>query len=241
MSKSHPRFVIVPHSPGQGWRRGLLSLAWLGSLLLTAALVYHYAVPAAARHAAALAEARQQLAAQQLELQDERQRNAVLRRSEQVSRDALAQLQTDLASRDEEIAGLRADVSFYERLVGGEAQRKGLTVHSVEFSEPAGGAVHFTVTLTQNLKKTGLVRGDLRLAIEGVVGGQLQTLEWSELQQNAEAAGLAFGFRYFQKVEGSVMLPAGFQPHRVQVQVSRDGSRFEHAVPWEATRKPQGT
>ncbi len=34
-------------------------------------------------------------------------------------------IQSLLAERDEQIAALRADVAFYERLVGATAQRKG--------------------------------------------------------------------------------------------------------------------
>ena len=43
------------------------------------------------------------------------------------------------SERDEEIAGLRADVAFYERLVGSTSQRKGLNTHSIEFSPESAG------------------------------------------------------------------------------------------------------
>src|SRR5690606_36493793 len=51
---------------------------------------------------------------------------ATLRRSDQISREANRGLQRTLAERDEEIAGLRADVAFYERFVGATGQRRGL-------------------------------------------------------------------------------------------------------------------
>jgi hypothetical protein len=72
---------------------------------------------------------------------------ATLTRSDQISRDANRDLQGSLAERDEEIAGLRADVAFYERLVGATAQRRGLAVHALKMA--AGRpAWHFTA-LTQ--------------------------------------------------------------------------------------------
>src|SRR3546814_19579440 len=56
----------------------------------------------------------------------------------QISRDANRDLQGTLAERDEEIAGLRADVAFYERFVGATGQRRGLTVHQPPLpTEPA--------------------------------------------------------------------------------------------------------
>src|SRR3546814_8764360 len=59
------------------------------------------------------------------------QQVATLKRSDQISRDANRDLQGTLAERDEEIAGLRADVAFYERFVGATGQRRGLTVHQL--------------------------------------------------------------------------------------------------------------
>ena len=59
-------------------------------------------------------------------------------------------MQSSLAERDEEIAGLRADVAFYERL-GSTSQRKGLNTHSIEFSPEAAGTWQYTAVLTQNL------------------------------------------------------------------------------------------
>src|SRR3546814_12474943 len=49
------------------------------------------------------------------------QQVATLKRSDQISRDANRDLQGTLAERDEEIAGLRADVAFYERFEIGRA------------------------------------------------------------------------------------------------------------------------
>src|SRR5699024_2448699 len=78
-----------------------------------------------------LASAERQLGQLRAELAGEQQKNATLARSDQISRDANRELQGALAARDEEIAGLRADVAFYERLVGSTAQRRGLNVHAI--------------------------------------------------------------------------------------------------------------
>src|SRR5690606_2816334 len=142
---------------------------------------------------------------------------ATLRRSDQVSRDAIEQVQKDLAERDEEIAGLRADVTFYERLVGGSAQRKGLSVHSVKFATEASGVTHFDLTLTQTIKKAGTSRGGVTMSIEGVEKSALEALSWAELRQQSGDAPIPFEFRYFQRLQGSVMLPEGFHPHRVKL------------------------
>ena len=163
------------------------------------------------------------------------QRVATLARSDQVSRAANTQLQSTLADRDELIAQLRADVDFYERLVGATGQRHGLSVHALRLRRQPGGAWHFTAVLIQNLEREAVSQGQLSLAVEGSQAGHLKTLDWSALRQQPRAPGTPFSFRYFQEVEGDVFLPAGFTPVRVIARLQpRGGASVEHAVTWAA-------
>jgi hypothetical protein len=228
--------MIVPHRPRARALLGLLAIGWIGSLWLAWDLTRRYAVPDLQQTESALAQARTELAELQDRVERLRQRNAVARRSDEVSRAANQALQETLAERDEEIAALRADVGFYERLVGGSAQRQGLAVHSLSLTPAGDGAWRYTLTLTQNLKKASVSKGDITLRVDGVKEGKLSTLAWADLVQSSEAAPQPFSFRYFQQLEGSVMLPPGFTPHRVRVQLKSDGRQSEQVFPWQATQ-----
>ncbi len=168
------------------------------------------------------------------------QQVATLRRSDQISREANAALQKTLAERDEEIAGLRADVAFYERLVGATAQRRGLSVHELRLSPQPGGVWHFTSTLTQNLNRGSVSEGTMTLAVEGSQGGTLRRLDWAALRQSPGAPGVPYSFKYFQEVEGEVFLPAGFTPARVTVRLSpRGGAVVEQGMSWAQATAPR--
>lgn len=172
------------------------------------------------------------------ELEHLRQRVATLARSDQISREANRDLQSTLAERDEEIAGLRADVAFYERLVGATSQRRGLSVHALGMQPQQGNAWHFTSTLTQNLNRGAVSSGRLRLSIEGTQGGRLRRLGWGDLRQQPDAPGVEYSFRYFQQIEGDVFLPDGVTPVRVTVRLVPDsGPPLEQSFTWsEVTR-----
>ena len=177
----------------------------------------------------------------QTEVDQLEQRVTTLSRSDQISRDANRDLQGTLAERDEEIAGLRADVAFYERLVGSTAQRRGLNVHELKLQPQAGQAWHFTATLTQNLNRGAVNAGDLRLLVEGTQDGRLKRLAWSDLRQQPGAAGVPYSFKYFQQIEGDLMLPAGFEPVRVIVQLKPgNGSVVEQSFTWAAATARDG-
>ncbi|MDG2519263.1 DUF6776 family protein [Lysobacter soli] len=175
---------------------------------------------------------------QRRQIEQLEQRVATLSRSDQISRDANRDLQSTLAERDEEIAGLRADVAFYERLVGSTAQRRGLAVHSLRLQPQNDTAWHFTGTLTQNLNRGAVSTGQLTLAIEGTRAGKLEKLTWPVLRQQANAPGMTYSFKYFQQVEGDIFLPPGFTPVRVAVRLApRSGAPIEQSFTWaDATR-----
>lgn len=180
-----------------------------------------------------------QLRAQQQRIEELEQRAATLARSDQISRDANRDLQAALSERDEEIAGLRADVAFYERFVGATAQRRGLSVHELTVQPQDEQSWHFTATLTQNLNRGAVNAGRLLVAVEGSEAGKLRRLGWSDLRQQPDAPGVAYSFKYFQQVEGDLLLPPGFKPVRVIARlVPQGGAAVEQSFPWaQATAK----
>lgn len=226
-----PQFEIVPRQPRLP--RGLLAA---GMFVLGAAcaglLAWWLLAPSAGDPRAELADSRRRLAAQQDVVAELQQRVATLSRSDQISREANADVQSMLAEKDQEIAGLRADVAFYERFVGNSGPRRGLAVHSVEFTPETGGSWRYEVVVTQSINRGGLTRGQMRFTVHGVQDGKLATVNWDALHQKADAPAQDYSFRYFQRLGGSVILPAGFTPQRVEVTLRGSGANVEQAFDW---------
>jgi hypothetical protein len=182
---------------------------------------------------------RDQLREQRLRIAELEQRVATLSRSDQISREANRDLQGTLAERDEEIAGLRSDVAFYERFVGSTAQRHGLNVHELHMQRQSGQAWHFTATLTQNLNRGAVNRGGLTLSMEASRDAHMVKLDWPRLRQQPAPPPLDYSFKYFQQVEGDILLPPGVQPVRVVVRLQPEsGAAVEQSFTWaEATAR----
>lgn len=178
-------------------------------------------------------DASAQLDEQQDQISALEQKVANLTRSDQVSRDANTALQGTLAERDEEIAGLRADVAFYERFVGATAQRRGLSVHELSLKPQDAQAWHFVATLTQNLGRGAVNQGQVTLSLEGTRDGRLQQLDWNALRQQPDAPGVDYSFKYFQRIEGDILLPPGLKPVRIVVRVApQGGAVLERSFTW---------
>ncbi len=180
------------------------------------------------------ANAGEQLKQQRQRIDQLEQQVATLRRSDQISRQANSELQGTLAERDEEIASLRADIAFYERFVGATGQRRGLSVHELKLVPQRDPQLwHVMVTLTQNMNRGAVSRGRLQLIVEASEGGRMHKLGWAELRQQKDAPGLDYSFKYFEQVEGDIVLPAGVKPVRVIARLlPASGAAVEQSFTW---------
>lgn len=236
MSRPVPSLVIRPHDPAQQRRTLLLlGMAWLGSVLIVGAIVA--VVVARTSHDGSAA----QRASSEKQADALKARIAVLERSEQVARAGIADVQKTLRERDEEVDGLRADLAFYGRLVGGN-KREGLAVHALQVAPVKNSqAWNFRVTLTQNFRRGDDVKGRLTINVEGVADGKLTTLDWAALSQGANASGIEYDFKYFQQVSGTIMLPAGFAANRAIVRADSDNGRVDQEFAWKDAIKGEGS
>ena len=168
---------------------------------------------------------------------------AILQRDRQVSQIADRVLQKKLAERVEEIRSLRADQAFYSKLVGADAQPGGLAVHGVKLTPLAKThAWNFTVTLTHSAEGAKEIQGSLSLVVEGVRADKLTTLDWPALAGPDAGDGLPFDFKYFQQVQGTLMLPADFTPNRVRVEVDpRGGAAVTRTLAWSEAMQAAGS
>ena len=233
-NKDLPRFSIVADKPYV--KRILIAAAasWLLLALTLAWSVFKLVGSDVHKLESQLSDSRERERQAVRQLDALKQELANIKRAEFISRSANNQIQTALAEKDEQLAGLKADLDFYERLVGSSGRRHGLIVHNAEFAPESDGAWQYTITLTQNINRGGTTSGQMRFDIDGVSAGKLRTIGWNELLQDAKAPGRKFAFRYFQQLEGNVMLPRNFTPQRVRVTLKGPFGAVEKSFSWES-------
>ncbi|AIF46483.1 DUF6776 family protein [Dyella japonica] len=228
-SRPPPRFVVRPHDASVGRRRLWLGAAWAASLLIVGLVVgsiAHHGTPAATEE--------RQLKALTRQNNDLQQQVANLQRAGQVADIANRSLRKTLSSREEEISGLRADLGFYARLTGGDAQREGLKVQEIRL-QPVdhSHAWNLTLSLTQNAKRGDDVTGNATVSVEGLRGEKVVQLDWPALGDTAHRDGIPFRFKYFQQLQSTIVLPADFRPTRLIIKVQPAGDDpVTRAVAW---------
>ena len=230
VSRPPPRFVVRRHDDVSAKRLQLwLAAAWIGSLLVTGLLVgllSHHADPVAVDH-------RQQRALN-AQIENLKQQLANAQRDAQVNDVATKSLRVTLTQREEEISGLRANLGFYSRLVGGDTQHQGLKLQEVKLQSIAGSrGWNLTLSLTQSTRHDDEITGNALVSVEGLRGNKVVELDWSALGDAAQKDGLPFRFMYFQQLHGTIVLPVDFRPTRLRVSIQPQGAEpVTRVVAW---------
>jgi len=228
---STPHFEIRQINPARSrWVWLFAALIWIGTLTLAVVATSLFL-------SSSVQQDSTQVNVDKMDVDAMKMRIVVLERSEQVAKAALVELQKTLRDREEEIAGVRADLAFYGRLVGG-AKREGLAVHALKLTPVTDSrAWNFSATLTQNFKRGAETSGHLTLSAIGIANGKIETVDWKSLSQQSENAGIGYAFKYFQQVNGIIMLPEGFEPNSVRVSADGAGGRSVQEFSWEDAAK----
>ena len=169
------------------------------------------------------------------QLNIERTRTTIAKREADVVRRANALLRESERHRQDEIAGLQADLAFYRRRGGANGSQAALAVHHMELQRTRSPRVYLLVfTLTQNLRWASSIAGRVQLGVDGIQEDVARHLDNKQLL--AETADpLKFQFKYFQQFERLITLPEGFEADRLTISLKSGSLRtdVELTLQWQ--------
>ena len=168
------------------------------------------------------------------QLAAEKSRSTIAERESDVVRRANNLLRKSERKRQDEIAGLQADLEFYRRLGGANGSQTPLTVHSVEIQPTQSPRVYrITVSLTQNLRWASVISGQVELGVEGIRNGVAEHLTNAQLLPES-AEPLSFQFKHFELLESLITLPEGYVASRLIIQLKSGSLKIpvEQSMDW---------
>ncbi|MDH5302004.1 MAG: hypothetical protein OEW58_11640 [Gammaproteobacteria bacterium] len=170
---------------------------------------------------------------------DLRDRVALLDRSTQMDQQAYLDVNSNLRSLQEEVLELREEVAFYRGIVSPDEAASGLRVERIAFAKSGSNErlYHYQMVLTQVLKQQGNATGVVVFKVHGTQAGRARTLAQEEISLRRESSQ-SFKFRYFQKMEGDVILPEGFTPRTIDVSMNGGrGKSVTQSFAWDVAVK----
>lgn len=176
-----------------------------------------------------------QLEKAQSEIQDQRERIAVLERAGQIDKKGYGEVEESLKQVQDEMLELKEEVAFYRGIVSAAETASGINIADFRISGIGEDrAYRFKLVMTQTKNNKQIVKGYARVAFEGLQDG-LQVEHTLDKVSGGKLDKLALRFKYFQNIEGEIVLPEGFLPSRVLVEVVPSGSgatRLKKTFDW---------
>ena len=161
---------------------------------------------------------------------------ALLETHRDIDREAYREVEASLTELQAKIQEQRDAIAFYRGIVSPADGNKGLRVQDLRLTRGKHEREYnIRLVLVQALKHDRKVSGNVNLTIEGDLDGAEKSYSYAELLPEDTEAAWAFSFRYFQDFNRQVVLPDGFTPQRVKVEVesrTRSIDSIEESFAW---------
>jgi cell division protein FtsB len=165
---------------------------------------------------------------------------ALLETHRDIDREAYKEVEASLTELQAKIQEQRDAIAFYRGIVSPADGNKGLRVQDLKLTRgKKEREYNIRLVLVQALKHDRKVSGNVNLTIEGDLDGVEKTYSYAELLPDETDSAWAFSFRYFQDFNRQVVLPDGFTPQRVKVEVqsrTRSISSIEESFAWTTSQ-----
>ncbi len=145
---------------------------------------------------------------------------AILDTSREIDRETFAQVEADLRRLQARIQAQEEELVFYRGIVSPEDGVAGLRIQNLQI-QPTDSEQHHVLrlVLVQAIVHSRRVAGTVRVKLTGNLHDEVTEIDLEQLLVDGGVDGLAYGFRYFQSFEQELVLPVGFEPDTVEVEI----------------------
>ncbi len=164
---------------------------------------------------------------------------ALLETHRDIDHEAYQDVEKSLMTLQEKIQEQADAIAFYRGIVSPADGAAGLRVQALKLSRgDAERTYTIRLVLVQSLKHGRKVSGNVNLTIEGDQSGTATSYNYSQLLPAETNGSWPFSFRYFQNFDRDIILPDGFTPEKITIEVrsrTRSISSIEESYPWTAS------
>jgi len=149
-----------------------------------------------------------------------KQEVALLETHREIDREAYKEVEGSLMSLQAKIQEQRDAIAFYRGIVSPADGKSGLRVQDLTVTRgKAEREFNLRLVLVQARQHDRKVSGDVSLSVQGSQDGVETVYTLKQLIPADADQGWAFSFRYFQDFDRRLVLPDGFTPERIRVEV----------------------
>lgn len=215
--------AVVPYRPHYYWVRAIIIM--IVALLLSVLSYYIGHHQGAKTEESAIVERdslRQVYSQTEKKIKQLEQNVANLKLGSQVDRKATEQVRLRVVELKNRIAELERDNTFYRDLMRPDNDDKGISISAptLALSRTTSNTYEYKMVVKQQAANRLQVVGYLEFEVVGKgENGKVQRFDLHQLSQVESLEKIKLNFRYFQRLEGNMVLPDKFIPERIELKV----------------------
>ena len=149
-----------------------------------------------------------------------KQEIALLETHREIDQEAYKVVEADLIDLQRKIQEQRDAIAFYRGIVSPSDGGRGLRVQDFKVTKGKDERqFHMRLVLVQVMQHDRSVKGEVEFSLEGSQDGVATTYSLKELLPTDAKSNWPFAFRYFQDFDRVLILPAGFTPEKINIEV----------------------
>jgi hypothetical protein len=161
---------------------------------------------------------------------------ALLETHRDIDTEAYREVEMSLTTLQAKIQEQTDAIAFYRGIVSPADGAAGLKVQDLRLTRSQNEhAYNVRLVLVQSLQHDRKVTGDVSLTVQGEEGGVTKTYSYAQLLPGDSGASWPYSFRYFQDFDREIVLPDGFTPESITIEVrskTRSISSIEESYSW---------
>ena len=149
-----------------------------------------------------------------------KQEIALLETHRVVEREAYHVVETNLTDLQRKIQEQQDAIAFYRGIVSPKDGGRGLRVQDLKLTRGKAER-HYNVrlVLVQVMQHDRSVKGEVNFSLDGAQDGVATTYKLEQLLPEDGSSSWSYAFRYFQDFDRELILPDGFMPEKINVEV----------------------
>lgn len=149
-----------------------------------------------------------------------KQEIALLETHKEIDSEAYEVVEANLEDLQRKIQEQDQAIAFYRGILSPKDGGRGLRVQDLKLKKGnKDRQYHVRLVLVQVMQHDRSVKGEVDFSLEGAQDGVAKTYKLEQLLPADADSNWAFSFRYFQDFDKELILPAGFTPEVVNIEV----------------------
>lgn len=177
------------------------------------------------------------LAAENAALNEQRVQLETMSKTEQETYKEVSGTLRELQAKIQE---QREAIAFYRGIISPDESESGLRIQDLRVlrATDAEAEYQLRMVLVQVKQHHREVYGKVKLTIDGAIDGEAVSLPFAQLLPDGDSTRWNYGFRYFEDFERALVMPEGFLPEKINIElepVGRGNTGIKQTFDWSTS------